>query len=167
MVRAGGEGTVRRVVRRAAVLSLLAALAACSTTALETQTRQHDPRQARVYFLRSTMTIGGLAEIRVDDQKVADLANNSFFFVDRDPGQHTIAVKSTLETGRFKTTVQLRPGIHYVEISQRGEFLAVNAAFGVVGGIIEEANAPENSGRFKLTVMEQSAGAAMLQQLKQ
>jgi hypothetical protein len=149
------------------VLSLLTALAACSTTAVESQTKQQDPRQARVYFLRSTMTIGGLAEIIVNGQKVADLANNSSFFIDRDPGQYTISVRSPLETGRFSTTMQLRPATYYVEISQRPEFLAVNAAFGVVGGIIEQSNAPENSGRFKLTVMDQSAGAAMLQKLKQ
>jgi hypothetical protein len=37
---------------------------------------------------------------------------------------------------------------------------------GVVAGHIEQANAPENSGRFKLVVMEENAGAALLQHLK-
>lgn len=158
-----------QVSRCATVLSLLLLFGACSTTAIESQSKMHDPRQARVYLLRSTLTIGGVgAEIKVDGQKVGALANNSFFFIDRDPGQYTISVENPLETGRFSTTVQLRPSsIYYIEVSQRPEFLAVNAAFGIVGGAIEQANAPDNSGRFKLTLMEQNAGAAMLQQLKQ
>ena len=76
-------------------LGLLLPLAACSTTAM-VQTKTQDTRQARVYFLRSTVTIGGVADIKVDGQKVASLANNSFFFVDRDPGQYTISVRIRL-----------------------------------------------------------------------
>jgi Protein of unknown function (DUF2846) len=149
-------------------LGLLLPLAACSTTAIESQTKTQDTRQARVYFLRSTVTIGGVADIKVDGQKVASLANNSFFFVDRDPGQYTISVENPFETGRFSIPVALRSSsIYYVEVSQRPEFLIVNAAFGIVGGAIEQANAPDNSGRFKLTLMDQNAGATMLQRLKQ
>jgi hypothetical protein len=33
-------------------------------------------------------------------------------------------------------------------------------------GFIEQANAPENSGRFKLVLVDEKAGAAMLQRLK-
>jgi hypothetical protein len=150
------------------MLGLLSPLAACSTTAIESQTKVQDPRQARVYFLRKTVTIGGVgADIKVNGQKVGALANSSFFFIDRDPGQYAISVEYPLEPGRFSTTVQLRPSTtYYIEVSQRAEFLVVNAAFGVMGGVIEQSHAPDNSGRFKLTLMEQSAGAAMLQELK-
>jgi len=71
-------------LRCAAVVAALVWLAGCGTTAIESQTKTLDARQARVYFLRNTMTIGGVgAEIKVNGQKVGALANSSYFFVDR------------------------------------------------------------------------------------
>jgi hypothetical protein len=73
-----------RVLRGAAVIGVLVLVAACGTTAIESQTKTLDARQARLYFLRNTMTIGGVgAEIKVNGQKVGALANSSYFFVDR------------------------------------------------------------------------------------
>jgi hypothetical protein len=162
-------GAMREVFKYGMTLGLLLTLAACGTTAIESQTKTQDPRQARVYFLRNTMTIGGVAaEIKLNGQKVGAVANNSYFFVDRDPGQYAMSVENPLEPGRFSTGIQLRPSsTYYVEVAQRPEFLALNAVVGVVGGVIEQANAPENSGRFKLTLLDQTAGVALLQQLKQ
>jgi hypothetical protein len=54
-----------------------------------------------------------------------------------------------------------------LEVEQRPEFLAVNVTIGFVGTLIEQANASENSGRFKLTLMDQAAGVELLQRLKQ
>lgn len=158
-----------RVLRGVAVIGALVLVAACGTTAIESQTKALDARHARVYFLRSTMTIGGVgAEIKVNGQKVGALANSSYFFVDRPPGQYAISVENPLEAGRFATNIQLRAGTtHYVEVEQRPEFLAVNVTIGFVGTLIEQANAPENSGRFKLTLMDQTAGVELLQRLKQ
>jgi hypothetical protein len=157
-----------RIFSVAGKLGALLLLAACSTTALESQSKVQDARQARVYFLRSTMTLGGVAaEIKVDDRKVGTLANNSSFFIDRAPGQYKLSVETPMETGRFSTVVQLRPSsTYYVALEQRPEFIAGMMVVGVVAGHIEQANAPENSGRFKLVVMEENAGAALLQQLK-
>jgi Protein of unknown function (DUF2846) len=158
-----------QVLRWAAAIGALLLVAACGTTAIGSQTKTLDARQARVYFLRSTMTIGGVgAEIKVNGQKVGALANSSYFFVDRTPGQYAISVENPLEAGRFATTIQLRAGTtYYVEVEQRQEFLAVNATIGLVGTLIEQANAPENSGRFKFTLMDQAAGVELLQRLKQ
>ena len=158
-----------RVLRGAAVIGVLVLVAACGTTAIESQSKTLDARQARLYFLRNTMTIGGVgAEIKVNGQKVGALANSSYFFVDRPPGKYAISVENPLEAGRFSTTFQLRAGTsHYVEVEQRPEFLAVNVTIGFVGTLIEQANAPENSGRFKLTLMDQAAGVELLQRLKQ
>jgi hypothetical protein len=164
----GASGMVRGL-RCAAVVGALVWLAACGTTAVEPQNKTLDTRQARVYFLRNTMTIGGVgAEIKVNGQKVGALANSSYFFVDRTPGQYAISVENPLEAGRFATTIQLRAGTtYYVEVEQRPEFLAVNVTVGFVGTLIEQANAPENSGRFKFTLMDQAAGVELLQRLKQ
>jgi len=63
-------------------------LAACSTTALESQTKTQNPRQARIHFLRDShlAAMGDIApEIQVNGEKVGTLANNSHFFIDRDP----------------------------------------------------------------------------------
>src|SRR5262245_34942891 len=93
-------------LRCAAVVAALVWLAGCGTTAIESQTKTLDARQARVYFLRNTMTIGGVgAEIKVNGQKVGALANSSYFFVDRSPGQYAVSVENPLEAGRFATTI--------------------------------------------------------------
>ncbi len=69
-------------------LGLLLPLAACSTTAIESQTKTQDTRQARVYFLRSTVTIGGVADIKVDGQK-SRIPGQQFLFLRR-PGSRPI-----------------------------------------------------------------------------
>jgi len=163
-----GERAVSQTFVRLVSLGILLLSAACSTTALESQSKTQDARQARVYFLRSTVTIGGVAAvIKVNDQKVGTLANNSHLFVDRDPCRYKLSVETPMETGRYSTTVQLRPSsTYYVALEQRPEFIAGMMVAGVAAGIVEQANAPENSGRFKLTLLDQNAGAAMLQRLK-
>ncbi|MEA2994587.1 MAG: hypothetical protein QOG74_136 [Alphaproteobacteria bacterium] len=149
-------------------LSLL--VAACSTTALESQTKMQEARQGRIYFLRgnSLLAIGGFTpEIQINGQKVGNLANNSYFFIDRAPGSYKVSTATTLAFGSYSADVVLLPGgVAYVELAPRAGAIMGSAIGGAAGGLIA-ASTSNNSGRFSLAVLDAKVGAAMLQQLKQ
>src|SRR3954447_25200941 len=111
------------IARRGILLVFLGMVAGCSTTALESQNKAQDGRQARIYFLRnsSMLALGGVApEIQVNGQKIGTLANNSSFFVDRDPGQYRVSIITPMETGRYALDMKLAPGsLHYIEVTPR------------------------------------------------
>ncbi len=147
-------------------------LAACSTTALESQTKTQNPRQARIHFLRDShlAAMGDIApEIQVNGEKVGTLANNSHFFIDRDPGTYKISVQGALSIGGSATELTLRPGgVAYVEVAPRTAYILGSAFGGAGGALIAGASQPNSgSGRFGVTVLEEKAGAVLLQKLKQ
>jgi uncharacterized protein DUF2846 len=162
------HGSLARVI----VIGICLLLAACSTTALESQTKAQGARQARVYFLRgnSLLSMGGIApEIKINGQKVGTLANSSYFLVDRDPGPYKISVETALEIGRFSVDVTLRPGsVSYIEVAPRPGNIMATAVGGLAGGLIDAAASDNgNSGRFSVALMDEMAGVALLQRLKQ
>lgn len=149
-----------------ACLSLL--LAACATAPLESQARVQDARHARIYFLRESTFVyaGGAVYLKVNGQEVGNVANGSYFFVDRPPGTYNVTLESPLVPGRFAANLTVRAGgTYYLKIAPRTEHLFIGMAVGVVGQIIE-ASVVENSGAYSLTAMDTSSGAAMLASLK-
>jgi Protein of unknown function (DUF2846) len=143
-------------------------LAACATAPLESQTKQQDQRQARIYFLRESSLVfaAGAPNVKVDGQQVGTVANGSYFFVDRAPGPRTITLETPLVPGRFAANVTVRPGgVYYLKVSPRNEYLAAALLAGAVGQFVDAA-VSENSGSYSLTPLEEKAGAALLAQLK-
>ena len=163
---------MRSVVAGVILAVLCSVLASCSTTSLESQTKAQSPRQARIQFLRDShlIAMGDIApEIQVNGEKVGTLANNSQFFIDRDPGTYKISVQAALSFGGSSTTVTLRPGgVAYVEIAPRTAYIMGSAMGGAVGGLIAASGEPSSgSGRFGITVLDEKAGRELLQRIKQ
>ena len=155
--------------RAAITFCLFLLLAGSVTTALESQNTVQDPRHARMYFLREK-GITGLAmapDILINGQKVGAVANGSFIFVDRPPGQYTVTVEQSLEPGRFVTDVRVSPGAtYYFElgvniINGRGVLLPKLA--GNVGTPIDSR---ENTGGYRLNALDATTGAQIVAQLK-
>src|SRR5262249_37921160 len=102
LARSAQGGHMRSVVAGVILAVLCSVLASCSTTSLESQTKAQSPRQARIQFLRDShlIAMGDIApEIQVNGEKVGTLANNSQFFIDRDPGTYKISVQAALSFG--------------------------------------------------------------------
>jgi hypothetical protein len=101
-------GAYRAVV--AALMSLaLTACATVSTTALESQSKQRDSRQARLYFIwpRSWMMKTGTLDIKLNGEVVGKIAPDSYFFIDRKPGTYTLRVEPPFDFTYFEADVQV------------------------------------------------------------
>ena len=171
VVRAAEGGQMRTIFAGVILAVLCSVLASCSTTSLESQTKAQNPRQARIHFLRDShlAAMGDIApEIQVNGEKVGTLANNSQFFIDRDPGTYKISVQGALSIGGSSTEVTLRPGgVAYVEIAPRAAFILGSAVGGAVGGVIATSGQPSSgSGRFGITALDEKAGRELLQRIK-
>jgi hypothetical protein len=120
---------------RAVMVCLLSvALVACatvSTTTPESQSKQHDPHQARLYFIwpRSMMLKTSTLDIKVNGEVVGKIAPDSYFFIDRKPGTYTLGVEPPLDFTYFEADVQVAAGRTY--------YYSINArtVAGVSGGV--------------------------------
>jgi len=171
-----GMGLQRRVVGAFCFAFLLAACA--GTSAIESQSRQKDARQARMYFLREQGVVGALggsvpaAEIKVDGRPIGAVASGSYIFVDRSPATYRLSVQSGISMA-FETDVQIDAGREYyfnVGVPRTGaigtDFL--NQAYAGGKGRPMQALSPLSSGfsGAVLYMLDASAGAAEVQRLK-
>jgi hypothetical protein len=157
-----------RYLTSAFVFCTLPLLAACATSTLEAQTKTHDPRQARIYFMReaSLLYVAGAPTVRVNGQQVGSVGSGSYFFVDRPPGQYNVTLDTPLVPGRFAANVNVRAaGVYYLKVAPRTEHWALGFVAGPVAQILE-AQIQENSGAYSITAVDQKTGAAMLAQMK-
>jgi Protein of unknown function (DUF2846) len=109
---------MQRVYRVLTAIGIMCGLAACSTVStipMEPQSKQRDPRQARLYFIwpRSAMLRTSTFDIKVDGQVVGKIAPDSYFFVDRQPGSYTLKVEPPFDWTYFETDVQIAAGRTY------------------------------------------------------
>jgi hypothetical protein len=86
-----------------ALLCLALSLAGCASySAVEPQNRHHDPRQARIYFIRQAGLLSGLFEysVLVDGKLIGSLGSGSFLAVDRPAGPRVITLQQAALGGR-------------------------------------------------------------------
>lgn len=109
-------GTYRRI---AAACGLVALLAGCvGTSAIESQSKLRDGRQARLYFLREKGIVGALggmtksADVKVDGRTVGTVNTGSYIFVDRPPGPHVLALDNGVSMA-FETDIEVEAGRDY------------------------------------------------------
>jgi hypothetical protein len=114
------------------------ATAACttvSTTALESQSKQRDPRLARLYFIwpRSWMMKTGTLDIKINGEVVGKIAPDSYFFVDRKPGTYTLKIEPPFDFSYFEADVQVAAGAtYYYSVNSRSATVGPLAGGGVV-----------------------------------
>ena len=156
-----------RVFSAAFACVTLALLAACATATLETQNQAHDPRQARIYFLResSLLYVAGAPTVRVNGQEVGRVGSGSYFFVDRPPGQYAVVLDTPLAPGRFAATVTVKAaGTYYLKVAPRAEHWFIGAAVGVAGQVLKASI--QESGAYSITAMDPRTGATVLAEMK-
>ena len=144
----------------AALMGLvLAACATVSTTTLESQSKQRDPRLARLYFIwpRSLMMKTGTLDIKVDGEVVGKIAPDSYFFIDRKPGTYTLGIEPPLDFTYFAADVQVMAGgTYYYSVNSQ------TATVPLVGGGFVTMNPTPTTG----APMEAKSGAMATYKLR-
>jgi hypothetical protein len=105
-----------RLFYRVSIVLILFLGACGGTSALETQNRPHNSRQARLYFIRQPAILSklGSADIKIDGALVGSLGASAYIEVDRPPGPHTISVFGPiLDSAGFEADIKLEPGVSY------------------------------------------------------
>ena len=123
-------GAYRAVVACITMLALMLPFAGCatvSTTTSESQSRQRDPRLARLYFIwpQSAMFKVATLDIKVNGQVVGKIAPDSYFFIDRQPGTYTVGIDPPFDLSYFTADARVGAGGTY--------YYAVNVKPAVVG----------------------------------
>ena|ERR1041385_7083817 len=99
-----------------ALCALSLVVASCaSVPPLETATKAQNPQQTRIYVLRDPQALGEIERpgIQVDGEMIGLLAPARFVVIDRPPGEHVVAVASSMG-GYYPLTLKTRAGsVHY------------------------------------------------------
>jgi hypothetical protein len=166
-------GAYHRVVACVIAALALAACATVSTTTAESQNKARDSRLARLYFIwpRSMMLKTGTVDIKFDGQLVGKIAPDSYFFVDRPPGMHTLKVEIPFDFSYFESDVQIAAGATYyysvtirpVEVSITGGGF-VTLSHPQYGAPMQAKNGAFAS--YKLNVLDPATAAAEIAKLK-
>ncbi len=108
-------GAATRAMMACMILAALAGCGTVPTTAIESQSKPKNARMARLYFIwpRSMMLHNGTIDIKVDGQVVGKIAPDSYFFVDRPPGTHSLRVEPLFDFVYFDADVQVAAGGTY------------------------------------------------------
>lgn len=108
-------GRIRHAIALILMSYALAACATVSTTPMESQTRQRDPRVARLYFIwpQSAMLKTATFDIKIDGQIVGKIAPDSYFFVDRQSGTYALKVEPPFDWVYFESNVKVEAGKTY------------------------------------------------------
>jgi len=141
------------------------------TNALESQSRPHNSRQARLYFIRQPAILSklGSADIKIDGASVGSLGASSYIAVDRPPGQHTISVFGPiLDSVGFEADIKLEPGVSYY--FELGPF--VHGTNDLISRSLMVTTGRPIRGRFNATTvymfysLDAAAGAASIARLR-
>jgi hypothetical protein len=118
-----------------------------STIPLESQGKQRDVRQARLYFIwpRSAMLRTSTFDIKVDGQVVGKIAPDSYFSVDRPPRTYTLKVEPPFDWVYFETDASvLAGGTYYYAITVKPAVVPIigGGAIGVVAVVHPQLGTP-------------------------
>jgi hypothetical protein len=164
-----------RAVVAALMVLALSACATVSTTTLESQSKQRDPRVARLYFIwpRSAMFKTGTLDIKVNGEVVGKIAPDSYFFVDRKPGTYTLRIEPPFDFAYFESDVAVTGGgTYYYSVNSRGAtvgplsggaFVAIPNPTPVTGAPMEAKSG--TMATYKLRAMDAAAAAAAMKDL--
>ncbi|WP_374349258.1 DUF2846 domain-containing protein [Chitinimonas sp.] len=101
-------------MKKIVILACLSILAGCAATgpkmaAIKSSIPAISADQGRIFFYRPDSFVGGAIrpEIRLDEQAVGNSVPGGFFFVDRAPGEHEVAVSTEVTRN---TKLYLAPG---------------------------------------------------------
>ena len=152
-------------------------LISCTSTPtykdFENNTQALDNNHIRVYFIRESKFVGMAVDYPfvIDASDKHEIPNGSFFYVDLNPGEHTITSKSALLPGKFTLKINGEPGsTYYVEITYRkNNFKA--AATGMLvgpllGWVVQADEAGKNNGPFQLIPLSKEQAVDLMQGLK-
>lgn len=167
-------GRAYRAVMAFFVLLTLAACATVSTSVLEPQNKQRDPRLARLYFIwpRSMMFHNGTIDIKIDGKVVGKIAPDSYFFVDRQPGTYTLKPEPPFDFAYFEAKVQvLAGGTYYYAINMKpavvpltgGGFVTLSHA--QHGAPIEPTSTGGSFATYRLNALDPAAATAAMAEL--
>ncbi len=162
-----------RAVIAAWMVLVLAACATVSTTTLESQSKQRDPRLARLYFIwpRSWMMKTGTLDIKMNGEVVGKIAPDSYFFVDRKPGTYTLRIEPPFDFTYFEADVRVTAGgTYYYSVNSQaatvplagGGFVTMNPT-PTTGAPLEAKSGMMAS--YKLRAMDATAAAAAMKDL--
>jgi Protein of unknown function (DUF2846) len=155
----------------AAFVCLMLAACAATTTALESQKKPQGAHTARIYIFRP----GGwsysarTANVKIDGQDVGELANESYLFVDRPPGKHTIGLRMPLDFTATEHDVQVAAGrTYYFALNMRSLTMVGGGAVMTIaepktGQTVQQRNFMSST---YLAEIDAATGAALLAKLK-
>ena len=171
---------MRRIYCVVAALVIVCGLAACSTvstTPMESQSKPRDTRAARLYFIwpRSAMFKTATFDIKVDGQVVGKIAPDSYFFVDRPPGNYTLKVEPPFDWVYFETDVKVAAGgtYHYaINVKPAVVPITGGGAVGVVAVMHPQIGTPMppkergmSFATYKLNALDATTAAAEMAKL--
>lgn len=164
---------------RAAIAAVIAAsVAGCATTtSLEPQNKSLSAGRARIYVVRPDAWVykAVAAPLKIDGHDVGAVANNSFLFVDRPPGRHTLAISMPLEIGNNEVEFQASAGQSYYFVINMKPMKVYGTSAPLMGLVLTipqpQTGQPVNQkhafmGGTYLTKLDAAAGAALVAKMK-
>ena len=132
-----------------------------------------DNNHIRVYFIRESKFVGMAVDypFDIDGKGKYEIPNGSFFYVDLNPGKHTITSQSALLPGKFTLKINGETGsTYYVEITYR-ENNFNTAAAGMIAGplfswVLQADEASKNNGPFQLVPLSEAQAVKLMHGLK-
>lgn len=137
------------------LLALILTLTACGTTGALDLTKSNTPipsNKARIIVTRdnSLLYFAGVADVRLNGNKIASLGRGGSVIEDVPKGQNTLSVSTPTATGQFVVTFKAdSKKVYTFEVSPRAGNLMGGYGLGMVGDSLH-ANVSEQSGYFQI-----------------
>jgi len=165
-------GAYRAVMATLMVL-VLVGCATVSTTTLESQGKQRDPRLGRLYFIwpRSWMMKTGTLDIKVNGEVVGKIAPDSYFFIDRKPGTYTLRIEPPFDFTYFEADIRVTAGAtYYYSVNSRAATVPLAGGGFVTMNPTPTTGAPMEAksgtmATYQLRAMDAAAAAAAMKDL--
>ncbi len=140
--------------RTLSLLLTLALLTGCAVTGPSYQEKQAEAgpapeNLARLYFFRESrfMSAGSDASITLNNNKIGECGNGSYFYSDVAPGSYQLGADSWGTAGEFRVSKELEAGREYFfEVQVDEGYVMSGAMLGFIGQAIYASNNPNSGG---------------------